>query len=276
MGYDFDFGYGAVPNPADIASQARDLFLVMMGIYFLLMVYSIVAYVMGSLGSYTIAMRRGIKHPWLAFVPFGNLWILGSISDQYQYVSQGQIRSNRKVLLGLQIAGAALGLVVFGIYIKMVLDMFAIIDTNPYMLDMTVAAGSLVGLSLAIVLIGFAALVLAIIQLVFYYIALYNLYASCLPKCKVVFILLSILLLSLPDAFLIFGCRKQDRGMPPRKDAPVEAIEAAAPVAEPVVEPVEEPVVESVEEPVVETEAEPEVAPEAAPEAEEEAPAAEE
>lgn len=272
MGYDFSYGYGPALNPADIASQARDLFLVMMGIYFLLMVYSIVAYVMGSLGSYTIAMRRGIKHPWLAFVPFGNLWILGSISDQYQYVSQGQIRSNRKVLLGLQIASAALGLVVFGIYIKMVLDMFAVIGTNSYMPDMVAAVESVVGLSLAIVLIGFAALVLAIIQLVFYYIALYNLYASCLPKCKVVFILLSILLLSLPDAFLIFGCRKQDRGMPPRKDAPVEAIEAAAPVAEPVVEPVEEPVVESVEEPVVETEAEPEVAPEA----EEEAPAAEE
>mgnify|MGYP003294864267 CR=1 FL=1 len=79
MGYDFSYGYGPALNPADIASQASNLFLVMMGIYFLLMVYSIVAYVMGSLGSYTIAMRRGIKHPWLAFVAICLIGVLFAV-----------------------------------------------------------------------------------------------------------------------------------------------------------------------------------------------------
>ena len=69
--YGYDYGYG---NALD---SLGTMFLVMLGIYALVGIYAIAAYIMGSLGHYTIAQRRGIKHPWLAWIPFGNLWILG-------------------------------------------------------------------------------------------------------------------------------------------------------------------------------------------------------
>ena len=45
---------------------------------------SIAAYVLQALGLYTIAKRRGISNPWLAWVPVAWVWVLGSISDQFR------------------------------------------------------------------------------------------------------------------------------------------------------------------------------------------------
>ena len=266
MGYDYmygyDYGFGSI-DTANVASWASSIFLALMGIYALVIILAAVSYVLECLGVYTIAQRRGIKHEWLAWLPYGHLWILGSISDQYQYVALGQLKSNRKVMLTLEIVKTVLGLGVFGIYIKMILDMIATGFTNPEMMDVEQFVLSFVLMALC----GLVGWVLNIILIVFRYISLYNLFASCRPKAKVVFILLSILL-GITEPFLVFACRKKDGGMPPRKDdpqvtieAPVMEIPAPEPVVEPVVEPVAEPVVEPVAEPVVEPVEVPEEAP---------------
>ena len=70
------------------------------------------AYVLTSLALYTVAQRRGIRKPWLAWVPVLNCWILGSLSDQYRYVVLEQNKSKRKVLLVLNLVKAVLILVV--------------------------------------------------------------------------------------------------------------------------------------------------------------------
>ena len=49
----------------------------------------IAAYVLTALALYTIAKRRGLNHPWLAWIPVASAWILGSLSDQYRYVVRG-------------------------------------------------------------------------------------------------------------------------------------------------------------------------------------------
>ncbi len=265
MGYSFDynFGYNYGPGLADVSSIAGTVFLVMMGIYALVGIYTVAAYVLQSLGMYTIAQRRGIKHEWLAWLPFGNLWILGSIADQYQYVSMGQVTNGRKVMLSLEIAKGVLGLAFVGVYIKMMLDAFAINFSDPQLLNW----GAYL---IPFVLIGLVGWVLNVILIVFRYINLYHLFASCRPRAKVAFILLSILL-GFTEPFLVFACRNKDLGMPPRKPKSVyETVAIPQPVAEPVVEPVAEPVVEPAAEPVEEPVEEP-VA-----EAEAEEPAAEE
>ena len=43
---------------------------------------SAVFYVLQSLSLYTIANRRGIRNPWLAWIPVGSSWTIGCISDQ--------------------------------------------------------------------------------------------------------------------------------------------------------------------------------------------------
>ena len=75
------------------------------------MAMGIAAYVLTALAYYTVANRRGLKNAWLAWIPVANLWLLGSISDQYRYVVKGEYKSKRKILLGLGIAsGVAMAL----------------------------------------------------------------------------------------------------------------------------------------------------------------------
>ena len=45
---------------------------------------AIVSYVLLAWGLFTIAKRRGINKPWLAWIPVVNVWMLGCISDQYR------------------------------------------------------------------------------------------------------------------------------------------------------------------------------------------------
>lgn len=211
--YGFNYGYDYESMIGNLPAMTGTLFLVAMVMYLVMLVYGITAYIMGSLGYYTIAMRRGIRHPWLAWIPFGNLWILGSIADQYQFVSLGQVKNRRKVLLGLQIAITALVVALYAMVIyASVVMLFAMGGSTQMEMNGVFA--------LVYMLICIALLVLYVLLVVFRYIALYNLFASCLPGAKVAFLLLSIFL-GFVEPFLVFGCRKQDKGMPPRRDAPV-------------------------------------------------------
>lgn len=223
--YGYDYGYG---NALD---SLGTMFLIMLGIYALVGIYAIAAYIMGSLGNYTIANRRGIKHPWLAWIPFGNLWILGSIADQYQFVSMGQVKNRRKVLVGLQIANTVVALAIFGVYIKLIVDILITAGGDIERVD-PVSGGMTI---LVMLLLCLVIWVLSIILMVFRYISLYNLFASCNPDTKVAFILLSILL-SFIEPFLVFACRNKDLGMPPRREAPVAVIQPPAPVDPPAFE----------------------------------------
>ena len=63
----------------------------------------IASFVLSAIALYTIARRRGLNHAWLSWIPVANCWILGSLSDQYQYVVKGQNKSKRKVMLILNI-----------------------------------------------------------------------------------------------------------------------------------------------------------------------------
>ena len=73
-------------------------------VYMLFMLtVSVGTYVLHALSLYSIANRRGIRRPWLSWIPVGSTWILGCISDQYQYVVKGKVRNKRKALLVLEI-----------------------------------------------------------------------------------------------------------------------------------------------------------------------------
>jgi hypothetical protein len=157
---------------------------------------------------YTIAKRRGIRHPWLSWLPIGNTWILGSISDQYQYVAKGNIRSRRKVLLGLSIAVCVL-MIVYYIYRVIAIIGLIIFEYQPT--DMWGGFLLEIGFVLAMGTLG-------IINAVFTYMAYYDLFDSCNPKHSVVFLVLGIFF-SFLLPFFVFACRKKDLGMPPRKTA---------------------------------------------------------
>ena len=174
------------------------LFLLIYCVFvFVMLVFSVASYVLSSLGMYTVAKRRGIRNPWLSWVPYGNMWVLGSIADQYQYVTGGKIKNRRKILLATTIALSAL-------VIPMVI------------LAALSGLGSYLSVAL-LVLVYLAFIVTAIVGAVFQYIAYYDLFRSCKPQNATLFLVLGIVFqVTLP--FFLFACRDHDEGMPPRKD----------------------------------------------------------
>ena len=184
-------------------------FIIIYGIVLLFAVLAaVVTYVLHSVGMYTIAKRRGIHHPGLAWVPVANAWILGSISDQYQYVVKGRIRSRRKVLLGLMIAANVLFLAFLAVFTASVVTAVSLQGGAARFVTVAPWIGS-IGVYLA-------AWIVAMIATVFMYIAYYDLFRSCIPDNAVLFLVLSIFFNFLPP-FFVFASRKQDGGMPPRR-----------------------------------------------------------
>ena len=196
----YTYGYEAAETGGAVAAV---ILLIVLGFYLLMLGFMILTYILQSLGMYTIAKRRQIRNPWLAWLPVGNMWILGSISDQYQYVAKGRVRNRRKVLLGTMIAVFALMFLFYGLYF---------VTWFSAMMDSEAAAVS----GLLMIFFAIPMMIVAIVAAVFQYIALHDLFASCEPNNAVVFLVLSILInVTLP--FFVFACRKKDLGMPPKK-----------------------------------------------------------
>ena len=179
--------------------------------------FGIAAYVLSSLGLYTIAKRRGITNPWLAWIPVASSWIVGSISDQYRYVTKGQIRNKRKTLLILACV------VMVMIVVLMIIAGVGIVDMMPAMMDggegMMMAETVSMMLWILVAVLGIAGVSIA--YTVIYYMAMYDLYTSVNPSCSVAFLVLSIFF-RVTEPFFIFFNRKKDGGMPPRCDIPAQ------------------------------------------------------
>lgn len=228
MGYYDYYDYASM----EAATSAGGLAGVLAGaalLYLLTFALGITVYILQSIGLYSIANRRGIKHPWMAWLPVTNMWILGSIADQYQYVAKGQVRNRRKVLLGLNIAVIALEIVMTVLLVGMFVNTVFSISSMEYMYDWEILELVLTPL-LSMVGVALVIYIIAIITIVFQYICYYNLFASCDPERRVLFTVLSILF-SVTLPFFIFACRKKDLGMPPRKDAapvPLPPVEGSA------------------------------------------------
>ena len=200
------------------------------GLFYLLYVLIVSAvgigsYVLQGISFYSIASRRGIKHAWLSWLPVGSVWILGCISDQYQYVVKRQVKNKRKIMLGLSIAVLALSLLVLTLCGVLIVN--AVGSDYGYTSEVQLAGSLLVsvfGMLAASVVMSGLTIALTILQ----YICLYDLYTSCEPSNNVTYLLLSIFLgFLLP--ILLFVCRNKDLGMPPRKVAPAQIpVEPAA------------------------------------------------
>ncbi len=180
--------------------------------------FGIASYVLGSLGYFTIAKRRGVKNPWLAWIPLGRDWIVGCLSDQYQYVAKGKLTGRRKVLLGVGLASVALAVVFAIVYAVTLMGMVGIL-TDPRTYHMseeevlsTIFAGGTLGI-LGSLAIAAVACILSVVDMIFYYISLYDVFRSCDPDKAVLFLVLSIIL-SWLSPFLVFALRKKDDGLP--------------------------------------------------------------
>ena len=170
-------------------------------------ILSLVTYIFSSLGFYTLAKRRGILHPGLAWVPVcGARWIMGSLADQYVYFTEGKIKYQRRLLLWLEVGMYVL----LGLFFALVGGLVAGAVIQNETQAVTMAIWMLLGYFLLLAEI--------IVFAVFQYIALHKIYKSCDPKNTTLFLVLSILF-NITMPFFLFACRKKDLGMP-RPEAP--------------------------------------------------------
>lgn len=193
----------------DSASGAMMTFYIayFAALYIVALIFGVIGYILGGISLSTIARRRGIEKPWLAWVPVGNVWLLGCISDQYRYVVHGQETNRRGKLLTLSIVVLACSVVV-GTVSGLIAGLTA-----------TGVSGE-GGLSLALILLllTYGLLAVAVFQTVLQYMSYFDLFRSCDPDRSLVYLLVSIFA-SFPLPFFVFICRNKDLGMPPRTDA---------------------------------------------------------
>ena len=184
--------------PVTMPDEALFVFLgIFLMIFAVVMAVALVFWIFRSIGLHQIAKRRGIRHAWMAWIPIGSQWVLGSVSDQYQHLIQGKITSRRKILLVLNVASLVIGL---GSGILTVLQAIAA------QTEVGVVAWSFAGMLTPLLTWG-----IGIATLVFNHICSYDLYRSCNPDNAVVFLVLGIIL-PVTEPFFYFACRKKDLG----------------------------------------------------------------
>lgn len=222
---------------------------------------SIASYILLALGMYTMAKRRGIRKPWLAWIPVANVWLLGCLSDQYQYVSLGRQRGRRKTMLTLEIVILVVSVAVGTIFAIWLMGLWKLlseslsVETLIQLTKMTEeeivqwgmnqlqnAPGVMKYLmdSIGTVMIGaFLALALAALAIwlsVLQYMAYYDVFRSSDPRNAALYLVLGIVLNMVGGGFLlalfVFISREKDFGMPPRQEEMPEVPVWTPPVQE--------------------------------------------
>ena len=213
--YDFGDAFFSGSAGAGIASA---MLVILAVVYLLLIGFALLSYVLSSLGFYTMAQRRGIRNPGLAWVPIANYWIIGSLADQYDLAVKGREKGYRRKLLILGIVTLCLVLFMFIAYGFLIGMLFSSGDS----------LNGVIPSAVILFLLYLLLLVVSVTTLVFYYIALYKVFDSCNPNTSTTFLVLSIVL-SVTFPFLVFADRNKDLGFP----APSPAPAAPSPYAEP-------------------------------------------
>lgn len=239
-----EFGYEFPPAMEGVAEGAfiggtgivTGIFLI---VYLIALGIGLVFYVLNAAGMYRIAKRRGIHHAWLAWIPIGCNWLLGSISDHYQYVAKQKATKKRKILL-------ILSLILMAVSILLGVCFAALIAAETSGVGMGASI-----LAVAMMVISYLAMAgLALAITVFCYIAYFDLFRSCRPDHDVLFLILSIFF---GPAVFVFACSSYDKGMPPKRPAQQPPMQIPYEPEEPAEEEIyEEPETEEI--PVVEGE----------------------
>ena len=202
-------------------------------------ILTIALYVLQALGLYTSAKRRGIRNPWLAWIPFGSVWILGAICDDYK-TRCGKSSKLRVVLLVLTIVMAVLAVIAL---VMMFATLFTVMTgdevmdilyysanvggdlyapTEQELIDQLAqtmearltdeAMNKMLGLTLGSVGVSLLLCGVAIAAMVVECICMYKVFESCDPANKLVFFLVG-LFVGIWAVFL-FVVRNKDLGMP--------------------------------------------------------------
>lgn len=197
----------------------------MFGIFLIVLLYlalaslPLIAYVLQSLALYSLAERRQLRCPWLSWLPVGNMWILGSLADQYRLLSIGKKTYKRFVMLALMVINFVLLAIFFTLYIQLMafLIQASYAQSGGAAGEIPFPEAEFMALFLEnipmwiITCVGLS--VCTITLLILEYVSLYQLYCSCDPYKATLYFVVS-LLFSISMPVFLFYCRDKDFGIP--------------------------------------------------------------
>lgn len=183
----YDYSMTGLPDIAFGVIIALMLFM------FLAFAYSVLVYVLGGIGMYTLGQKRGMKNAFLAFIPIANVFFLGKIADDIGLTMNKKTNYAQKLL------------------IFCIMDFAIAFFLVPLSVVIGLATGNvaiIIGMLMFFVYI--VLMVISICYMVFYYIALFKVYKEYSPNNAVLFEVLSILLSLYP--FFLFAIRNNKSG----------------------------------------------------------------
>ena len=209
-----------VASTAIRTETAFGIVAIFIAVYLLILALAITNYVFASIGLYKIAKRRALPHPFLAWIPIANLWIMGGIAQEYD--ERKGIKRNWKLALLLPMV---ISLVAMGA--------FLVIAVIMAILTAMVTADLLV-VPMIILYVCYLAMLLSLsVYSVIYYISFFKIFESTVPEKALKYAILSLLL---PLAHGICLYRARNRGYSVEvcesTDTPVTAVQEEQTVQE--------------------------------------------
>lgn len=169
--------------------------------YALFFVYFIVAYVFQAISLQTIAKRRGISNPWLAWIPFAVNWTLGAIARDYDK-RNGINRRWDKVLLTLSIIVGAICIILEIVLVTALISL--IINSTGSSAPEESAVVLIMGMYFLLIPI----LVLTSVFQILSYICVFKLFESTVPERTLTYFLIYYLV-PFAAPFCLFACRNK-------------------------------------------------------------------
>lgn len=185
---------------------AAGILIALVFVYLLLLGYLVFAYVMQSLSLHTLARRRGIANPWLAWIPYGNYWIIGSLARDYDK-KNGINRRWDKILLILSIVAIASFVVIYIALFVFVIANAISMEASGTIADEELAFEMLGGIIvLYVALIAIMVVMMALQTLT--YVCTYKIFESTVPEKALKYFLIY-LLVPFAAPICLFLCRNK-------------------------------------------------------------------
>ena len=212
MGSDYAMGSSAFSGTGLLSTLSTFfvLFLIFYLCYEIISFITVIyAYIFEGIALHTIAKRRAISKPWLAWIPLAKFWLLGEIASDYDRQNGKNKKWGKKIITSFILCYSSLFIAIALLVVGMVFS-----ESNP----MTAIVILLVAL-----LFDLVALIFSLIYCITVYTCIYKVFASTAGKLAWVYLLLAIFVpLSLPICLFIF--RKKGYERMPVDDLVVEKI----------------------------------------------------
>lgn len=143
----YETSYYSESSADSVAAAVLSIYLIVLA---LILVFALTAYILHSVGLYTIAARMGHTSPWLAFIPFARNYFQGELAGEISLKTK-KIKNPGVWNLVLPFIGGGI-MAVFYIGLFLIIGLGAVMDYNSAGGSGTLSVGSIMGIIFFIIL----------------------------------------------------------------------------------------------------------------------------